>query len=199
MVPNPLGNTQSLTYTPIASGFTVLHATPLGRQTSYETHFVSGVDQRVETQTDAAGLTTTLVTRPDHQARFASPDDPTHLLYDAFRLRSDGGAEYMHFTPDPRFGTNASFLAQSKTLQRGDGTGPIQTRSSSRSYTLIWLFQYDAVGNLLTVGLPQGDLITYLVDGMGRRVGKKKNGVLLKQWIYRDALKPAVELDGSGT
>jgi RHS repeat-associated protein len=33
---------------------------------------------------------------------------------------------------------------------------------------------------------------------MGRRVGKKKNGVLLKQWIYRDALKPVAELDGAG-
>ena len=42
-----------------------------------------------------------------------------------------------------------------------------------------------------------GDLVEYLVDGMGRRVGKKKNGVLLKQWIYRDALKPVAELDGS--
>jgi RHS repeat-associated protein len=27
---------------------------------------------------------------------------------------------------------------------------------------------------------------------------KKKNGVLLKQWIYRDALKPVAELDGTG-
>jgi RHS repeat-associated protein len=33
---------------------------------------------------------------------------------------------------------------------------------------------------------------------MGRRVGKMKNGVLLKQWIYRDALKPVTELDGAG-
>jgi RHS repeat-associated protein len=33
---------------------------------------------------------------------------------------------------------------------------------------------------------------------MGRRVGKKKNGVLLKQLIYRDGLKPVAELDGSG-
>jgi tetratricopeptide (TPR) repeat protein len=38
----------------------------------------------------------------------------------------------------------------------------------------------------------------YLVDGMGRRVGKKRNGVLLKQWVYRDALKPVAELDGAG-
>ena len=41
-----------------------------------------------------------------------------------------------------------------------------------------WLFAYDALGNLLSVGLPDGDLVDYLVDGMGRRVGKKKNGVL---------------------
>jgi RHS repeat-associated protein len=61
-----------------------------------------------------------------------------------------------------------------------------------------WLFQYDVLGNLLSVGLPNGDLVEYLVDGVGRRVGKKKNGVLLKQWIYRDALKPVAELDGSG-
>jgi RHS repeat-associated protein len=36
------------------------------------------------------------------------------------------------------------------------------------------------------------------VDGLGRRVGKKIDGVLLKQWVYRDALKPVAELDGAG-
>ena len=75
--------------------------------------------------------------------------------------------------------------------------GELQTKTN-RTTGEAWLFQYDALGNLLTVGLPNGDLIDYLVDGMGRRVGKKKNGVLLKQWIYRDALKPVAELDGSG-
>jgi RHS repeat-associated protein len=61
-----------------------------------------------------------------------------------------------------------------------------------------WRYQYDVLGNLLSVLLPNGDLVEYIVDGMGRRVGKKKNGTLLKQWIYRDALKPAAELDGAG-
>jgi hypothetical protein len=36
------------------------------------------------------------------------------------------------------------------------------------------------LGNLLTVGLPNGDLVEYLVDGVGRRVGKKKNGAWLR-------------------
>ena len=62
-----------------------------------------------------------------------------------------------------------------------------------------WMFQYDALGNLLSVGLPNGDLVEYLVDGMGRRVGKKKNGVLLKQWIYLDELKPVADSMGAGT
>jgi RHS repeat-associated protein len=60
------------------------------------------------------------------------------------------------------------------------------------------LFQYDVLGNLLAVGLPDGRLVEYLVDGLGRRVGKKIDGVLVKQWIYRDALKPVAELDGAG-
>ncbi len=75
--------------------------------------------------------------------------------------------------------------------------GELETKTN-RVTGEAWLFQYDALGNLLTVGLPNGDLIDYLVDGMGRRVGKKKNGVLLKQWIYRDELKPVAELDGAG-
>jgi RHS repeat-associated protein len=75
--------------------------------------------------------------------------------------------------------------------------GEMETKTNTAT-SETWLFQYDALGNLVSVGLPNGDLVEYLVDGMGRRVGKKKNGVLLKQWIYRDALKPVAELDGAG-
>jgi RHS repeat-associated protein len=60
------------------------------------------------------------------------------------------------------------------------------------------LYTYDVLGNLLSVTLPIGSLIEYLVDGMGRRVGKKVDGALVKQWLYRDSLKPAAELDGAG-
>ena len=59
-------------------------------------------------------------------------------------------------------------------------------------------YTYDVRGNLVRVDLPNGDVIEYLVDGSDRRVGKKKNGVLEKIWIYRDQLRIAAELDGSG-
>jgi hypothetical protein len=54
------------------------------------------------------------------------------------------------------------------------------------------------VGNLRGVGLPNGDLVEYLVDGRGRRVGKKVNGVLVKGWLWRGQLQPVAELDGAG-
>jgi RHS repeat-associated protein len=101
-------------------------------------------------------------------------------------------------------GETARAQPQASTCERGHqsdytytANGELETKTN-RTTGEAWLFQYDALGNLLTVGLPNGDLVEYLVDGMGRRVGKKKNGVLLKQWIYRDALKPVAELDGAG-
>jgi RHS repeat-associated protein len=75
--------------------------------------------------------------------------------------------------------------------------GELETKTN-RDTDEEWLYQYDVLGNLLSVGLPDGRLIEYLVDGLGRRVGKKIDGVLLKQWVYRDALKPVAELDGAG-
>ena len=60
------------------------------------------------------------------------------------------------------------------------------------------LYAYDPLGNLRQVTLPSGVVIEYLVDGAGRRVGKKVNGSLVRGWLYRDALQPAAELDADG-
>ena len=38
----------------------------------------------------------------------------------------------------------------------------------------------------------------YVVDGRGRRVAKKVDGVTTKRWLYRDQLNPVAELDGAG-
>jgi len=59
-------------------------------------------------------------------------------------------------------------------------------------------YVYDAVGNLREVTLPNGDVIEYLVDGQGRRVGKLYNGVLERAWLWREQLQPVAELDGAG-
>ena len=57
----------------------------------------------------------------------------------------------------------------------------------------------DVLGNLKRVALPGGPVIEYLVDGQGRRIGKKVNGALVRGYLWTDALRIAAELDGAGS
>ena len=59
-------------------------------------------------------------------------------------------------------------------------------------------YDYDVLGNLMSVTLPDGTLIEYVVDGRNRRIGKKVNGVLVQGFLYADQLNPVAELDGAG-
>jgi RHS repeat-associated protein len=98
---------------------------------------------------------------------------------------------------------SATYDDQDRLLSYGTWTltytanGELETKTNTATNE-TWIFRYDALGNLVSAGLPNGELVEYLVDGMGRRVGKKKNGVLVQQWIYTDGLRPAAELDASG-
>ncbi|NUP09845.1 MAG: hypothetical protein HOW73_27680 [Polyangiaceae bacterium] len=58
-------------------------------------------------------------------------------------------------------------------------------------------FAYDALGNLRTAWTSDGRRIDYLVDGRGRRVEKRVNGVVERRWLWRGQLQPVAELDGS--
>lgn len=73
--------------------------------------------------------------------------------------------------------------------------GTTQSRKVVASGELT-TFNYDALGNLRSVVLPN-KTVTYKSDGRGRRVSRKVNGVE-KQWIYRDGLHPVAELDANG-
>ncbi|MDH5764351.1 MAG: hypothetical protein OEZ51_15400, partial [Nitrospinota bacterium] len=54
-------------------------------------------------------------------------------------------------------------------------------------------YTYDVIGNLLSVTLPSGTLIEYVIDASNRRVGKKVDGVLERKWLYKDGLNPIYE------
>jgi RHS repeat-associated protein len=100
-------------------------------------------------------------------------------------------------------GRSGTYDAQDRLLSYGplsytytrDGALHTKTDSSNGQTTT---YTYDALGNLTHVDLPDGRAIDYVIDGMGRRVGKKINGVLQKQWLYADDLRVVAELDGSG-
>ena len=82
-------------------------------------------------------------------------------------------------------GTGYTYTANGE-LQIKTPVGP------SRTYT------YDVMGSLRSTTLPNGSVVEYLVDPLGRRIGKKVDGTLTKAWLYRNALQPVAELDGAG-
>lgn len=59
-------------------------------------------------------------------------------------------------------------------------------------------YDYDDLGALRGVVLPNADEIDYSVDAEGRRVAKKVDGVLVQGFLFGRGLGPVAELDGSG-
>ena len=48
----------------------------------------------------------------------------------------------------------------------------------------------------MSVILPGGTQIEYVIDASNRRIGRKVDGTLEKAWLYKDGLNPIAELDG---
>lgn len=58
-------------------------------------------------------------------------------------------------------------------------------------------FTYDALGRLRRSAVDSGPAIDYIMDGRGRWVGRRVNGVADRGWLYSDAHQVAAELDAS--
>jgi RHS repeat-associated protein len=98
-------------------------------------------------------------------------------------------------------GVTSTFDAQDRQLTAGatpfghDAFGN-RTRKTEGGQTTQYV--YDGVGGLLSATRPDGTRLDYLIDARGRRVGKKRNGVLEKGWLYDGQLRVVAELDGTG-
>lgn len=97
--------------------------------------------------------------------------------------------------------SNASYDAQDRLLTYGSATytytanGELKTKTVGGQTTT---YDYDVLGILRTVVLPDGKKIEYIIDGQQRRVGKKVNDIFVKRLIYEHRLHPVAELDASG-
>jgi len=94
----------------------------------------------------------------------------------------------------------ATYDDQDRLLTYGGTTytytanGELATTTSGGRVTS---YSYDVLGNLLSVALPGGTQIAYVIDGQNRRIGKKVGGTLVQGFLYQNPLQPSVELDGS--
>jgi RHS repeat-associated protein len=96
---------------------------------------------------------------------------------------------------------SGSYDNQDRLLQYGSreydytANGELSTMIKGNQITT---YDYDVLGNLMAVTLPDGTQVEYLVDGHGRRIGKKVNGILVQGFLYQNLLNPIAELDGLG-
>jgi len=90
---------------------------------------------------------------------------------------------------------------QGRILQQGavtyawDANGRLSSRDAAGD---ILRTTYDVFGNLVEAEVPDGRLVSYLLDGQQRRVARLVDGAPDRAWLYRDRFNPAVELDSAG-
>ncbi|MFN8514261.1 MAG: RHS repeat-associated core domain-containing protein [Chloroflexia bacterium] len=95
---------------------------------------------------------------------------------------------------------SATFDERDRLTEQGAATytytaeGELRTKTANGQTTT---YTYDPLGALLSVALPDGRTIEYVIDGQNRRVGKRINGTLTQGFLYAgDQL--VAELDGAG-
>ena len=138
----------------------------------------------------------------DEQGRLRTVGGPS--VWSEYRYDNNGNRTYARNTAgvlDGRDNGEIVYDAQDRLLKYGTTTfdytlkGDIFHRYAPEGTTT---YQYDALGALRSVRLADGRLLEYLVDGLGRRIGKKVNGTLIKQWYYGSGMAPIAEADGAG-
>jgi RHS repeat-associated protein len=158
---------------------------PLGRVTT-KTEVLGGVKTATSYTYDPRGRLKTVTTNGALAARYT---------YDANSNRTARTANGVTIP--------ATYDAQDRLLTQGSLTftytpnGELLTKTDSATGQTT-TYTYDVFGNLTRVDLPNGDRLEYVIDGFNRRVGKKLNGALVRQYVYQSPLQMAAELDANG-
>jgi RHS repeat-associated protein len=112
----------------------------------------------------------------------------------------DNGNRLRHITPSEII--EATYDDQDRLLTYGNyrytytANGELETKTDTTTNE-ITTYEYDELGNLISVNLPSGDNIEYFTDSEGHRIGKKVNGTLVQAFLYRSGLSPIAELNSS--
>jgi RHS repeat-associated protein len=69
--------------------------------------------------------------------------------------------------------------------------------TSKTAGTDVTTYDYSSRGELLGVTLPDGRIIEYVHDPLGRRIAKKVNGVIVEKYLWQDMTRLLAVYDGS--
>jgi RHS repeat-associated protein len=186
------------TYGYDVNGLFASYAATYGGTLLYSESVQRDADHRITQKTEVIGTTQHVwgytydvngrLTNVTEDGNFAS-----HYAYDA----DDNRTTYTNTggTVNPTYDAQDRLLTYGSNSYQYTADGELTTKTGSAGMTQ---YAYDALGNLLSVSLPGGEDITYVVDGENRRVGKQVGGSLTTGFLYKDALNVVVQLDGSG-
>jgi RHS repeat-associated protein len=143
------------------------------------------------------GITSTLDYRYDTAGRLVEVK-PDGTVVEAYTY--DGNSNRL--TAETENETKSgSYDNQDRLVQYGTTTYDYTANGELRqkqNHGAVTQYQYDVMGNLRSVQLPDSRQIEYVIDGRNRRLGKKVNDVLTQGFLYQDSLNPIAELDGEG-
>ncbi len=97
--------------------------------------------------------------------------------------------------PSCNFDNQDRLLSQGAATYSHNASGQLQQKVQGGHTTS---YDYDIFGNLRSVTLPSGGVVSYVVDGANRRVAKRVNGVVVRRWLYQNELQIAAQLDANG-
>jgi RHS repeat-associated protein len=195
---SPAIATDSITYNAFAecTAYTASHNGVALYAASYSRDALGRVTQRVEA---IGGVTTTYDYVYDAADRLAA----VHLngaVMPAYAYAYDANGNRVSAL-SPLGTVAASYDAQDRLIQQGAVSYAYSASGALASTTqgaAVTDYAYDGAGDLKSVTLPTGTVVTYIDDGLHRRVGRRVDGVLTQGFLRSGRLRIAAELDPSG-
>ncbi len=98
-------------------------------------------------------------------------------------------------------GVGSTFDAQDRIRTRGTTTYEFDALGGRRlknEGSAVTRYTHDGLAALTSVTLPDSTVVTYDYDARQRRVAKRRNGMVVKRWIYDGQYRVVAEVDGAG-
>ena len=101
-------------------------------------------------------------------------------------------------------GRSYQYSAEDHLLKAGDyayqydSDGFLTQKATTANPANRTRYAYSTRGELLAVFLPDGRRIDYVCDPLGRRIGKKVNGVLVERYLWQGLTRLLAVYDGNG-